>query len=291
MAGGVMSGRTLDFEQPPEIPLHKLLLARKPGLKPGEDIPRLEAHLRSCVVPTVPEYRAVCGLTAGPLPILFPQILAEPLHLALASHPEMPLPAMGLVHVRQSVAQVRPILEGEEVSISCWLEGQRPARRGIEADIHTALRDEDNTVIWRGVSTVLSKHGPGDGLKRQQPEQPPLRVTRSAAWAVPSSQGRQYARVSGDWNPIHTTALTAKLFGFKRAIAHGMWTLARALGELDEDLPTENVGVTASFRRPVFLPSRVLFESGDRGDALGFEVREAKSGRVCISGEINPLVR
>ena len=286
-----MSERQLDFDEVPKTSLSKLILARKPGLEPGESIPRLEAHLRSCIVPTVPEYRAVCGLTSGPLPILYPQILAEPLHLALASHPDMPLPAMGLVHVRQSVAQIRPLLEGEEVGISCWLEGQRTARRGVEADIHTALRDEDGQVIWRGISTVLSKHGPGDGLKRQQPEQEPLVVRRSAAWSIPGNQGRKYAKVSGDWNPIHTTALTAKLFGFKRAIAHGMWTLARALGEMDEDLPTHSVGVTASFRRPVLLPSRVLFESGERGEALGFEVREAKSGRVCLSGEINPLVR
>lgn len=286
-----MNDRLLDFDEVPETSLSKLLFARKPGLEPGQDIPRLEAHLRSCIVPTVPEYRAVCGLTQGPLPILYPQILAEPLHLALASHPEMPLPAMGLVHVRQSVAQIRPILEGEQVGISCWLEGQRTAKRGVEADIHTALRDEDGQVIWRGVSTVLSRHGPGDGLKRQAPEQPPLRVNRGAVWSVPGNQGRQFAKVSGDWNPIHTTALTAKLFGFKRAIAHGMWTLARALGELDQDLPTHGVGITASFLRPVFLPSRVLFESGDRGDALGFEVRQAKSGRVCIIGAVNPLPR
>jgi len=291
VAGGVMKDRMLDFDEPPKVSLAQLLLARKPGLKAGEDIPRLEAHLRSCIVPTVPEYRSVCGLIEGPLPILYPQILAEPLHLALANHPDMPLPAMGLVHVRQAVAQIRPVLEGEEVGISCWMEGQRTARRGVEADIHTALRDVDGLVIWRGISTVLSKHGPGDGLKRQAPEQPPLRVHRSAVWSIPGNLGRQYAKVSGDWNPIHTTALTAKLFGFKRAIAHGMWTLARALGEMDQDLPTHSVGIMASFRRPVFLPSRLRFESGELGDTLGFELREARSGRVCLSGTVNPLVR
>lgn len=280
---------SLEFDSPPEISLGQVVLQRKPGLEPGDSIPRIQAHLRELVVPAVPEYRAVCGLPEGGLPPLYPQILAESLHRAILAHPEMPLPAAGMVHMRQSVAQVRPVQEGERVSVTCWVEGQRPARRGVEFDMHTALRDRGDQVIWRGTSTVLSKHGPGDGLKRRPPEQPPMRVSRSTTWQVPESQGRRYAAVSGDWNPIHAHALTAKLFGFKRAIAHGMWTLARALGELDQDLPQHGVGITASFRRPVFLPSALIFESGERGESLGFELREARSGKVCLQGSVAPL--
>ena len=45
--------------------------------------------------------------------------------------------------------------------------------------------------------------------------------------------GRRYAAISGDYNPIHLGALSAKLFGFKQAIAHGMWSKARCLAALD----------------------------------------------------------
>lgn len=36
-----------------------------------------------------------------------------------------------------------------------------------------------------------------------------------------------YADVSGDHNPIHTSPMLARMFGFRGAIAHGMFTLAR----------------------------------------------------------------
>ena len=38
--------------------------------------------------------------------------------------------------------------------------------------------------------------------------------------------------MSGDVNPIHLHALTARAMGFPRAIAHGMWTYARTLAPL-----------------------------------------------------------
>jgi acyl dehydratase len=74
--------------------------------------------------------------------------------------------------------------------------------------------------------------------------------------------GRRYAKVSGDFNPIHWHALTARPFGFKRAIVHGMWTLAACLARLGEALPTAGVTVRCDFLKPVVLPSEVHFRAG-----------------------------
>jgi hypothetical protein len=46
-------------------------------------------------------------------------------------------------------------------------------------------------------------------------------------WKAPADIGRRYARVSGDYNPIHLSALTAKLFRLPQAIAHGLWNRAQ----------------------------------------------------------------
>ena len=54
---------------------------------------------------------------------------------------------------------------------------------------------------------------------------------------VPGDIGRRYAGVSGDPNPIHMYAVTARLFGFKSAIAHGMWSYARVLAALGAQRP------------------------------------------------------
>jgi acyl dehydratase len=93
-------------------------------------------------------------------------------------------------------------------------------------------------------------------------------------WRVPADQGRRYAAVSGDYNPIHLSAWTARPFGFKRPIAHGWWTLARALAELDTDLPASCV-IEARFVSPLSLPGTVFFESGPIAGGMGFVVRAA----------------
>ena len=70
--------------------------------------------------------------------------------------------------------------------------------------------------------------------------------------------GRRYAAVSGDHNPIHLYPLTARALGFRRQIAHGMWTKARSIAAIENRLP-DVVTVAVAFRKPVFLPGTVAF--------------------------------
>ena len=66
--------------------------------------------------------------------------------------------------------------------------------------------------------------------------------------------------MSGDHNPIHLHALSAKALGFPRAIAHGMWTKARCLASLR--LP-DAFAVDVRFKKPILLPSKVTFGEAD----------------------------
>ncbi len=102
---------------------------------------------------------------------------------------------------------------------------------------------------------------PGDPAPAQ-PDGPPAGLIR-----VPEGQGRAYAAVSGDVNPIHLHALSAKPMGFPRAIAHGMWTAARtlaALGPRAQDASTSHVW----FAKPVLLPSTVALVVHDSGSSV-----------------------
>ncbi|NEA19599.1 MaoC/PaaZ C-terminal domain-containing protein, partial [Streptomyces halstedii] len=125
-----------------------------------------------------------------------------------------------------------------------------------------------------------------------------------AEWRLPGDLGRRYGAVSGDRNPIHLHPLTARLFGFPRHIAHGMWTVARCLAEAETGAgagPGTGTGtgststesgardrgrirsVRAEFRAPVLLPATVtyaaaadafLLRGGDRVHLTGTVVRE-----------------
>ncbi|MEV6398452.1 MaoC/PaaZ C-terminal domain-containing protein [Streptomyces sp. NPDC051907] len=95
-----------------------------------------------------------------------------------------------------------------------------------------------------------------------------------AEWRLPADLGRRYGAASGDRNPIHLHPLTARLFGFPRPIAHGMWTLARCLAEQDGQIAR----VRAQFTAPVPLPATVTYAA----DGAAFQLRSGD--RVHLTG-------
>ena len=98
---------------------------------------------------------------------------------------------------------------------------------------------------------------------------PTIELTR---WKAPADIGRRYARVSGDYNPIHLSAPTAKLFGFPQAIAHGLWNKARTLAALGEHLPVANIEIEVEFKKPVRLPGEVVLMSSAAGSSGELEL-------------------
>ena len=107
-----------------------------------------------------------------------------------------------------------------------------------------------------------------------------------AEWKLGGDLGRRYAAVSGDRNPIHMHALTAKPLGFPAAIAHGMWTKARCLAALESRLP-DAFTVEVRFRKPILLPAKVEFGSSETTRAqIDFFVRDAKKHTPHLEGSI-----
>ena len=102
---------------------------------------------------------------------------------------------------------------------------------------------------------------------------------------MPGDIGRRYASVSGDRNPIHLHGLSARLFGQKGAIAHGMWTKARCLAALQGHLP-EAYAVEVAFKLPVRLPAKVAFASWQEDDERRFALHDARSGKPHLTGAL-----
>jgi len=107
----------------------------------------------------------------------------------------------------------------------------------------------------------------------------------TAIWRVPRDIGRRYAAVSGDVNPIHLNPLTARLFGFRRAIAHGMWLKARCLAALEGRLP-DHLTATVEFKSPLLLPSTVAFFSASTDSGWTIAVSQGGTGRPHLTGTV-----
>lgn len=210
-------------------------------------------------------YAQVVGARhGGPVPTFLPHVLGFGLSLELLTSSEMPFPLLGMVHVAQHATVHAPVHVGDRLDLEVGVADLRPHRAGRQFDVLlTARRDDD--VVWRGVSTYLSR---GPGAEPDAPSPGPSRAPEPSDAAlridVPGDVGRRYAGVAGDANPIHLHALTAKAFGFPRAIAHGMWTLARVVATLEGRVPAE-VEVGCRFEKPVLLPASTLLTAVDDG--------------------------
>jgi acyl dehydratase len=235
----------------------------------------------------VAAYAKVCGFSLrDTLPPTYPHMLAFPLHMAVMSDGSFPFGAVGLVHVENSIVQERPIGLGEEMTIRVRPTKLQPHPKGRTFSLETEVLIGGDAV-WRSTSTMLRRgKSNGDAPKQEKGfDSLPADAPAGAEWKLDGGLGRRYAGVSGDRNPIHMHSLTAKPLGFPGAIAHGMWTKARALAQLDNRLP-DKFEAEVRFRKPILLPARVEFAGQEQGKEILFAVRNAKKGTPHLDGRV-----
>ncbi|TFV74937.1 hypothetical protein E4P39_11780 [Blastococcus sp. CT_GayMR19] len=235
-------------------------------------------------------YDRVCRFPlTDTLPATAPHLLTFPLQVALMSDRSFPLALPGLVHVRNRIEVLRPVGADEALDLEVWAERFAAHRSGATVDL-CATASTGGSEVWRSRSTYLARGATApEGAPEADVYVPVGDLARPAAtWRVPDDAGRRYAKVSGDVNPIHLSGLTAKAFGFKRAIAHGMWVKARVLGALSGRLP-DAFTVDVAFRKPLFLPSTVTLSTAQADGGWDVAVRNAASGTEHLIGTIRPL--
>jgi acyl dehydratase len=203
------------------------------------------------------------------------------------TEPDFPLSILGLIHTENQINQIRPVLSDELVTTVVRARNVRAHPAGIQIDLASEAFVGDE-LVWFETSTYLRRQHPARSKTsepktgREEAEQSELSAI--ARWQIPANIGRKYAAVSGDRNPIHLYSLTAKAFGFPKAIAHGMWLKARVLAVFEGRLPP-SLSVWVRFSRAVLLPSLVELSSGRDGpSATRFELSQASKGRSHLTG-------
>lgn len=256
----------------------------------GKEMPALERSSSGVRVDPghLADYAKVCGFTLrDALPATYLHIKAFPLHMALMTDGRFPFPAAGLVHLSNRITVHRPARVSEVFDLVVRTTPIEPHAKGRTFAIVSEAR-VDGELVWEDHSTMLRRGGGSEGGGSGEARQPDPAGRGEVAgapveWKLPGDLGRRYGSVSGDRNPIHLHALSARLFGFPQAIAHGMWTKARCLAAL-EPLP-DAYTVDVSFKRPILLPGRVTF-AADNGR---FVVRSAKNPEtIHLEGTVTP---
>ncbi|WP_339560606.1 MaoC/PaaZ C-terminal domain-containing protein [Pseudomonas sp. EA_65y_Pfl1_P113] len=234
----------------------------------GSTLPEQGLRCRVSIDPNhVAAYRKVCGFTDSPiLPATYPHILAFGLQMQLLTDSNFPFPLLGLIHLNNRIRIHRPLGGVSELSISVHTQNLKPHPKGATFELVTSVEDSLG-LLWEAESRMLCRGVKLEGHAEEHAEPCPTQVNELTRWKAPADIGRRYARVSGDYNPIHLSALTAKLFGFPQAIAHGLWNKARTLAALSEHLPAANIEIDVEFKKPVRLPGDVTLLASAAGSS------------------------
>lgn len=212
-------------------------------------------------------YRKVCGFVDnGLLPPTYPHVMAFALQMQLLTDRDFPFPLLGLVHLSNRIRVLRPMGGVGQVRASVNVESLNAHPKGAVFSLVTRLDDQLGP-LWEAESEMLCKGVQLDGALVEPQEQERPALTEVAHWSAPADIGRQYAKVSGDYNPIHLSGISARLFGFPTAIAHGLWNKARTLAALDDHLPEANLEIDVTFKKPVRLPSEVTLLASAAGSS------------------------
>lgn len=263
-------------------------LFKRPRRPLPSDLPELRTGYRVDRLPleAIARYRAAFGFAGEHVPLTWWYLLAQRAHLATMLDPRFPFRIVGLVHMENTIEDYGPLAAGQPLVLNTVLRMLPPSSSGALRCVLETTGSTAAAPVFGCTSTYLIRRGERAATKQPQAEaktelEAGIRGAPLAQWTLDRSAGRSYARLSGDWNPIHLAGWSARLMGMRRPIIHGMHTLARCCAALENAGGRRAVGIACRFRAPVALGSDVVLHAHPGTGAFVVDA----GGRPAVSGD------
>ena len=285
---------TLEYTSRPGLmsAYKKIFFGGRASYKGLDSLPQLEALWNQALdsPEQIQKYREICGFkNDGNLPILYPHIMTFAMQIHMLADKRFPLKAFGAVTTRSHIHQRRAIAETEALDLKCFFSGVRIVKAGLEVDLTTTATSEGQ-VVWESVNAYLFRGKKFGEVGEAHPwssfsdlgEESDFEDNRP----IPKKLGRRYAKVTGDFNPIHNSRILAKIFGFKLDIIHGMWSFARCVTALPEPGIDGPQRLDIAFKGPVFMESSCALTGEDQDGVKRFNLFCGKNPRPILLGSL-----
>nr|XP_040051457.1 uncharacterized protein si:ch211-12e13.1 [Gasterosteus aculeatus aculeatus] len=200
------------------------------------------------------------------VPMCFPEILFRRLLLVVLTDENFALSPAGLFCVRQSLKTLQPVdeLKKGPFVLQVRVQEYRQVDTGVEVDIRLAATSRTGSPVWESVLTLLSKNGahkPVRSVPKNAHECEPDGPVKEIEVGVPRTTGLQCVWFFSDFCPYRLLSLSARLFGSRSQTVPSLWMLSVCLAEIEKHkgvgVITAPINVTAEFKEPLFVPSRV----------------------------------
>jgi hypothetical protein len=300
-----MSAINLEFHQTPgiAIAMAKALFLRRKGFKAEVGMPEINASWYGAQADqgALKDYCETLDIALGnTLPVLYPHVMAGGMHMHMLTHKIFPIGLLGAVHLKNTITQHEAIAISDKMNIHAQMGGFRLTAKGVEFDFITHVKIADK-VVWEELSIYFmagrfgGKENPSTETSFELASLDNL--SNIASWAVPKNRGKKYASISGDYNPIHTSKYLAKLFGFKRDIAHGFGILAQAVNQSElankTNISTSKCQVDVIFKGPLYLENdaslKQAVDAGNNKQTQRFDLFSGSNPKPSICASITAV--
>lgn len=258
---------------------------------PGKVVPDLPTYVLDNLRPDLKRldaFNRMFGYSGQYVPSTYWHTRLFGVRILLAAQRNFPFPLPGMVHFTDTIRQHETVLPTDALRMECHLGQFLTHEKGTAFETLTKLY-RDNRLVWEEntVNLYLGKIQLGD-TEYAGHEFAELQNPQEEQLHIPGNMGRKYARICGDYNPIHVSTLGAKLFGFKRKLMHGWYGLNKILAQHPEKMSAPHE-VYAAFKKPLFLPGDVLIKQERHEKKVGFEIVHAREGYPNLKGYLKVL--
>ncbi|UVW27772.1 MaoC/PaaZ C-terminal domain-containing protein [Massilia sp. H6] len=238
-----------------------------------------EYRLDGLPLDDIARYRAAFGFAQGHVPVTWWYLLAQRAHLATMLEPRFPFKIVGVVHMDNALSEHGRAEPGQAIIVKTVLRLLPPSSSGALRCTLETTGSAGGAPVFNCTSTYLIRRGARSGAK------PAHDAAASsgeivAQWTLDAAAGRRYARLSGDWNPIHLTGWSARLMGMRTPIIHGMHTLAASCAALEQHSGRHATSISCRFRAPIALGSSVSLRAQMEAGAFVVEA----GGQPAVTG-------
>lgn len=191
----------------------------------------------------------------------------------------LPYPLVRVLNGGCRLQMNAPLPADEPLVVGARLEDidDNGRRAVLHQRVTTGTAANPDAVVADLFAIVPLPHQKDGRGERKIPPRVPADAEELQRWRIGPQAGLDFAKLTGDFNPVHWVRPYARAFGFRSTILHGFATMARAIEGLQRTIFAGSTRALAvvdvKFTKPLVLPAKVgLYVRGDElfvGDAPG----------------------
>jgi len=242
------------------------------------------------------DFRRLAGLdvqTGNPADQLFMQTMTFPLQFAILSHRVFPVPIWRMLQTRNRMLSHRSPGRDAPLEISGRAADWRVLEKGLEVDIHIEVCSGGKPA-WEGWITFFSRgrfSGNGRPVAQEspttaQPQKQDWEGGSCLKWNAPVDGGREFSRLSGDGNPLHTWGWYARRMGWRGATLHPHRLAAQCLDRLGSSGQADSGQIELWFKGPVYYGAPLEMKHKEQDGVKTFALWADNEPRPVILGRL-----